>query len=190
MNRILFANNQRNSASNNDFTIDSFVLLMEEMKQETSATLVSYPTLAAQHLSWEILNPAVPMPKTLSQGAQLLPVRIPIPDVSWVCGLHVVSLRPLRSAECKMPSAWAALLLHPILYERVSRPGNEFRPYCSPHDPNNLLEVKSQTLYNAKEVIRTSVAMTTDSEVYRSVYSWITLKPMEITSLKIKISRP
>ena len=170
-------------------TPESFVILLEHWKQnnvEKSSSL-SYPSLAAHRLSWELLHPMRSLSlKPTENPISLHPQFAPLADRSWPCDVHLLNLRSIQDHNKLEPTGYSALLLHRVGRECPMNTDDCFQSSCSSFDPKHPFEFPIRSLYSVSDVIPTSLSLQKDAKP-RDTGGNLSVKSMEIEAFKIRL---
>jgi len=175
--------------TDNVVTPESFVILLEHWKNGGSKKAfesLSYPSLTAHRMSWELLHPSRSMILKKDSPVVLLPKISPLKDRTWPCDLHLLNLRSIQNAKKAEPTDQAALLLHRVGYDCTLDLDRCFIAKCNSAAIGGSSKVSLKSLISIREVKKASLSLQRES---RRLYtnSTFLIKPMEIEAFKIKL---
>ena len=175
----------------NVLTPESFVILLERWNNDgvkKSTQALSYPSLAAHRLSWELLHPFRTMStNSPSRGSSLRPVFSPLSGRNWPCDIHLLNLRSIQEHSKTLPTDQAALLLHRVGRECGLKSDNLFKSMCGKSEANHESDFPVRLLYSVSDVMMTSLSLQKDGKKLDTGAN-LPIKPMEIEAFKIKLS--
>ena len=192
MDRRLMQNDYRGlgeGVTDNVVTPESFVILLEHWNYEDSKKTIeslSYPSLTAHRLSWELLHPMRSMNLKLDGQAVLLNKISPLQGRAWPCDLHLLNLRSIQDENKEEPNGQIALLLHRVGYECTSNLDRCLMANCEKTAFNRSSKISLNSLLPIREVKKTSLSLQKES---RRLYTntTFTVSSMEIEAFKIKL---
>ena len=171
-------------------TPESFVVFLEHWKRDSlkkSSSSLSYPSLAAHRLSWELLHPFRSMSvKTAWKSTLLYSQFVPLMNRLWPCDIHLLNLRSIQHHDKLEPTDQSALLLHRVGRECAINFAYCFQSICHNNDVNGDSNVTIASLLRVREAIPTSLSLQKNGLKLKT-NSTIAVRPMEIESFKIKL---
>ena len=171
-------------------TPESFVILLEHWQkngEQKSRKALSYPSLAAHKLSWELLHPLRSFFAKSSKHPEMESAFSPLKDRQWPCDIHLLNLRAIQSHDKVEPDKQAALLLHRVARECDLQSDQLFKSKCSKTEANHDSDFSVRLLYPVSDVTKTSLSLQKDGEKLATDAN-LSIKPMEIEAFKIKLS--
>ena len=172
--------------TDNVVTPESFVILLEDWgtkNDRIASAPLSYPSLAAHRMTWELLHPIRSM-SLKGTVSNLTPVYSPLHQHSWPCDVHLLNLRSIQSRDALRPTDQAAMLLHRVGRECRLNSDKCFKTNC---DSKKTYDIDMTSLFSFSDVVATSLSLQKDGKRIGTGSS-LEVKPMEIEAYKIKLT--
>nr|CAB3263607.1 alpha-mannosidase 2 [Phallusia mammillata] len=165
-------------------TPESFVIMIEQWDKHDvtkNDAKLSYPSMAAHMLSWQLLHPVRSMTSS-ADVSNLQSTHVPL--TSLPCDVFLLNLRTMHDVTRPLPSDETALLLHRVGYECDLDSGKYFQAKCATPRDNNLT---MESFFTSQSVCETSLSLQHQCKsITRN--EKLNLKTMDIKAYKLKMT--
>ena len=170
----------------NVVTPETCVIALEDWSRKKKLPeSLSYPSLTAHRMSWELLHPFRSMSLKTGQDVALKFHVSPLKQRTWPCDLRLLNLRSVQDRSKVEASDEVALLLHRVGYDCASGLDRCIMSNCGKYAFNHNSRISITSLIAVREVKKASLSLQKQSRRFYA-NATITIRPMEIEAFKIK----